>query len=425
MRILHVNKFLYRRGGAEGYMLDVAALQRAAGHEVGLFGMDHPENDAPQPLRDTFPPFVELEPAPRGLAGIRASARMVWSGSSARGIERAIREFKPDLVHCHNIYHQLSPSVLRPVARAGIPIVMTLHDYKLACPSYQMLDHGRPCDECVGRGTWHAAVKRCKNGSVTGSVLLAVESGIHRTLDAYGPVDAFISPSRFLASVMVRQGIAHDRVHVVNNFTRIPEGTDPPQAGEGFVVAGRLSPEKGVDTAIRAIGRLSGASVLHVAGDGPERPGLEDLANQVAPGRVVFHGRLGADELAALVRRSRALLVPSRWYENQPMTVLEAFAASTPVVVTDLGGMPELVDPGVEGLVVRANDERLLARALARLEADPDEAVAMGMAGRRRLEQDFAAPAHLTRLGAVYEQARTTAARSAKHPVLQRSGGSL
>src|SRR5689334_4592914 len=134
MRILHVNKFLYRRGGAEGYMLDVAALQRAAGHEVGLFGMDHPENDAPQPLSDTFPPFVELEPAPSGLAGVRASARMVWSSSSARGIERAIREFRPDLVHCHNIYHQLSPSILRPVARAGIPCVMTLHDYKLACP---------------------------------------------------------------------------------------------------------------------------------------------------------------------------------------------------------------------------------------------------------------------------------------------------
>lgn len=421
MRILHVNKFLYRRGGAEGYMLDVAALQRSAGHEVGFFGMDHPENETPQPLGRTFPSFVELEPAPSGWAGIKASARMVWSSSSARGIEQAIREFRPDMVHCHNIYHQLSPAVLRPVSRAGIPCVMTLHDYKLACPSYQMLDHGRPCDACVGHGTWHAAAHRCKSGSLGGSVLLAVESGLHRTFDAYGPVDAFVSPSRFLAAVMVRQGIAEDRISVVNNFTHIPELTQDPVAGEGFVVAGRLSHEKGVDTAIRAIGRLSSACVLHVAGDGPERTSLERLAAEVAPGRVVFHGRLSADELAPLVRHTRALLVPSRWYENQPMTILEAFAASTPVVVTDMGGMPELVEPGVHGLVVPADDDALLAGALARLDSNPEEAVAMGVAGRRRLEQDFAAAAHLSRLEVVYDKASTRAGRSTKPPVAQRS----
>ncbi|HET9632758.1 MAG TPA: glycosyltransferase [Terrabacter sp.] len=424
MRILHVNKFLYRRGGAEGYMLDVAALQRSAGHEVGFFGMQHPENDTPQPLGGTFPPFVELEPAPAGLSGLMASARMVWSTSSARGIEQAIREFRPDVVHCHNVYHQLSPSVLRPVSRAGIPCVMTLHDYKLACPNYQLLDHGRPCDACVGHGTWHAAVRRCKNGSLVGSVVLAVESGVHRALDAYGTVDQFVSPSRFLAAVMARQGIAEDRITVVNNFTHIPALTHAPEAGEGFVVAGRLSHEKGIDTAVRAIGRLPGASVLHVAGDGPERTSLEELAAQVAPGRVVFHGRLSASELGTLVRRSRALLVPSRWYENQPMTILEAFAASTPVVVTDLGGMPELVEPGVHGLVVPADDDARLAEALARLEADPDHALAMGMAGRRRLEQDFSAEAHLSRLDSVYERAAARRGRPAPPSVGARSGTS-
>lgn len=346
---------------------------------------------------------------------------MVWSSSSARGIEQAIREFRPDIVHCHNVYHQLSPAVLRPVSRAGIPCVMTLHDYKLACPSYQMLDHGRPCDACVGHGTWHAAAKRCKSGSLGGSVLLAVESGLHRAFDAYGSVDAFVSPSRFLAAVMVRQGIAEDRISVVNNFTHIPELTQAPEAGEGFVVAGRLSHEKGVDTAIRAIGRLPGACVLHVAGDGPERASLERLAGEVAPGRVVFHGRLSADELAPLVQHSRALLVPSRWYENQPMTILEAFAASTPVVVTDMGGMPELVEPGVHGLVVPADDDALLAGALARLDANPEEAVTMGVAGRRRLEEDFAAAAHLSRLDVVYDKASTRAGRPAKPSVSQRS----
>lgn len=421
MRILHVNKFLYRRGGAEGYMLDVAALQRSAGHEVGFFGMEHPENDMPHPLGHTFPPHVELEPAPGGLAGLRAAARMVWSTSSARGLEQAIDEFRPDVVHCHNVYHQLSPSILRPVARAGIPCVMTLHDYKLACPSYQMLDHGRPCEACVGHGTWHAAARRCKGGSLGGSVLLAVESGLHRTFDAYAGVDQFVSPSHFLASVMVRQGIAPDQISVVNNFTPVPALTHTPEAGEGFVVAGRLSHEKGIDTAIRAIGRLQSPAVLHIAGEGPERAALEQLAAEVARDRVIFHGRLSADELAPLVRGSRALLVPSRWYENQPMTILESFAAATPVVVTAMGGMPELVDPGVHGLVVPADDDALLAEALARLDSDPDEALAMGLAGRRRLEQEFGAEVHLSRLDVIYDNAGIRARRSRRRPAAQRS----
>ena len=209
---------------------------------------------------------------------------MVWSSSSARGIEQAIREFRPDIVHCHNIYHQLSPAVLRPVSRAGIPCVMTLHDYKLACPSYQMLDHGRPCDACVGHGTWHAAAKRCKSGSLGGSVLLAVESGLHRAFDAYGPVDAFVSPSRFLAAVMVRQGIAEDRISVVNNFTHIPDYAGPGAPVRGLCRCWTPVAREGRRHGHRGDRPLPGACVLHVAGDGPERPSLERLAARGGPG---------------------------------------------------------------------------------------------------------------------------------------------
>lgn len=162
MRVLHVNKFLHRRGGAEGYMFDVATLQEAAGHEVDYWGMDHPDNIDGLPLADTFAPYVELEPAPGGLAGATAAARMIWSPRSRTGIEGAIARFQPDVVHCHNIYHQLSPSVIAAVAAADIPCVMTLHDYKLACPSYQLLADGAPCQDCVGSGTWHAVRRRCK-----------------------------------------------------------------------------------------------------------------------------------------------------------------------------------------------------------------------------------------------------------------------
>ena len=402
MRILHVNKFVYRRGGAEGYMLDVAAMQRAAGHEVELFGMDHPDTLDGLSLRDTFPPEVELEPPPRGLAGLAAGARMVWSVSSARGMTQALERFQPDVVHCHNIYHQLSPSVLGPVRRAGVRCVMTLHDYELACPSYQMLDHGRLCDACVGHSRLNAARHRCKSGSLAASALLAVESSIHQRIGAYDPVDVFISPSRFLADVMLRDGIPPERLTVVNHFVEMAEPAGSGTARDGFVFAGRLSHEKGVDTLVRAMAVMPPETVLHVAGEGPERAALESLAAEVAPGRVRFHGRLDKASLRALVSSCVASVVPSRWNENQPLTILESYAAGVPAVVTGLGGMPELVLDGVDGVVVPMEDPDALAAALLSLAAAPGRAAEMGRLGRDRLSREFDPNLHLRRLEAVY-----------------------
>ncbi|MGG5258053.1 glycosyltransferase [Phycicoccus avicenniae] len=421
MRILHVNKFLYRRGGAEGYLLDLSELQRAAGHDVEYWGMDHPDNLPGLPLADTFAPHVELEPAPGGLAGLAASARMVWSPASGRGLARALDRFRPDVVHFHNVYHQLSPSVLRPVRARGITSVMTLHDYKLACPSYQMLSHGAVCERCVGGSTLNAVRERCKSGSLGASAVLALESGLHRRLHAYDAVDRFVSPSHFLREVMVRAGMAPERIvtlaNVVSGGEEAPVPSPPagPGAGARFVFAGRLSPEKGVDTLVRAVGGAPDGIGLDVAGDGPSRAELEALAAQVAPGRVHFHGRLDKAQVADLVRRSVAMVVPSRWYENQPMTILEAFAAATPVVATDLGGMPELVRDGVEGHLVPPNDAEALARVLGGLAADPDGARAMGSRARERFTAEFTGEVHLAGLAAVYDEARRASERGRAH----------
>jgi glycosyltransferase involved in cell wall biosynthesis len=401
VRILHVNKFLYRRGGAESYMLDLAQLQRRAGHTVELFGMSHPDNLEDLSLSDTFPSYVELEPAPHGVAGLAAGARMVWSPQSARGMTRALQRFRPDVVHCHNVYHQLSPSILAAVRRAGVRCVMTLHDYKLACPSYQMLDHGRLCDACVEGSALNAARRRCKGGSTVASTLLAVESSVHRAVRAYDAVDVFISPSRFLAGVMARTGLASERLVVLNHFVDVvprPAST----RRSGFVFAGRLSAEKGVDNLIRAMALLPPSTRLHVAGDGPLRSDLEALALEVAPGQVTFHGRLDKDALREVVATSVASVVPSRWHENQPMTILESYASEVPAVVTSLGGMPELVRDGVDGLVVPHDDPRALAGALQRLDTDRDLAAEMGRSGRRRLADEFDVGLHLSRLEAVY-----------------------
>lgn len=420
MRILHVNKFLYRRGGAEGYMLDLADLQRGQGHQVEFFGMRHESDDGAARFAQHFPHQVDLEPPPERAADrLRAAARMMWSSSSRRGMAAVVEEFRPDVVHCHNIYHQLSPSVLSPLRQAGVPCVMTLHDYKLACPSYQLLDHGRPCQACVTGGTWQAARRRCKDGSLSASTLLAVESTLHRRLRAYDAVDVFLSPSRFLAGVIRRAGLYPDRIEVVNHFADVAATPVKERAGGNLLFAGRLSREKGVDVLIEALALTRAPTVLDVAGDGPVRHELEALARQRVPGRVRFHGRLAKPELQQLVRSSVASVVPSRWHENQPMTVLESFGAGVPVVSTDLGGLPELVRDGVDGLLVPAEQPAALAAALDALVLDPDHALTMGAAARARVLEQFSTERHLQAVGAAYERA------AARHGSRISSGSSV
>ena len=415
MRILHVNKFLYRRGGAEAYMEDLAGLQRDAGDEVAFFGMDHPDN-VHRRYEAHFPSHVELEPAPADWRGrVRGAGRMVWSTSAKAGIAAVLDDLRPDVVHLHNVYHQLSPSILRPLWRRGIPTVMTLHDYKLACPSYQLLSDGQICRDCVGGSSplrfRHAAQRRCKDGSLAASALLGFETFLHAALGAYRPVHRFICPSRFMAETMTAAGVAPSRLRHVPHFADIAGVAAKETPGGDVVFAGRLSAEKGVDTLIDAMPRLGPAAHLLVAGEGPESEALRRRAAERAPGQVTFLGRLPRTDLHDLIRSSSVLAMPSRWFENQPMIILESLACGVPVVGTDLGGTGELITPGVDGDLVPANDPSALAAALAPFLADPARSAAMGRAGRQKVTDQFSPAVHLAAVARVYEEAGFNARR--------------
>jgi glycosyltransferase involved in cell wall biosynthesis len=382
-------------------MLDLAAMQVEAGHQVAFYGMNHPENE-PQRFARHFPSHVEFEPTPPAAKDrVRLLGRMLWSTSAARGMGNVLDDFRPDVVHLHNIYHQLSPSVLRPIAARGIGAVLTLHDYKLACPTYRMLDRGKICDACVGGHFQQAALRRCKDDSLLASAAAGAELWIHTVLRAYAPVKVFICPSQFMHSIMKRAGVFPERLQWIPHFVEPSPGHRRPQSS--VVFAGRLSPEKGVDTLIRAMGRLGRDCRLDIAGTGPEHGRLERLADEFAPGQVTFHGRLDRAATLALVGDASAVAVPSRWYENQPMTVLEAFAAGRPVVASALGGIPELIDDGVDGRLVPYDDVEAMADALGPLLRDADKADAMGRAGLAKVQRDYAPARHLARLMAAYE----------------------
>jgi glycosyltransferase involved in cell wall biosynthesis len=405
VKILHVNKFLYRRGGAEGYMLDVAARQESAGHDVAFFAMRHPENQTSRYER-WFPDQVDFEPPPPDLGGrIRGTGRLMWSASAAKGMASVLADFRPDVVHLHNIYHQLSPSILQPVRRRHIPAVMTLHDYKLACPTYRFMDHGEICERCLPHRFWEPVVRRCNGGSVTASAVNAVEMTLHTIGRAYSPVGVFACPSRFLLGKMQAGRVFPERLRWIPNFVDLDAFTPKPSPGGDVVFAGRLSDEKGVDVLVEAVAARSDLR-LDVAGDGPAREPLERLAiERNVSDRVRFHGRLPADALQELLRSASVAVVPSRWYENMPLAVLEAFASGLPVVGTALGGVPELIEPGVDGAIVPPNDPAALGDALAALVADPATAMEMGRRGREKAEREYAPAIHMERLDALYDEA--------------------
>lgn len=411
MKILHINKFNYRRGGAETYMQQVVSAQRGAGHDVEVFATAH-EATEPSRFRAEFPRYQELEPPPPGLRSkVTAVPKLLWNTEAARALQGVLADFRPDVVHAHNIYHHLTPSILRTTERAGVPVALTLHDYKLACPSYQFLDKGVPCEACVGGGFRQAALRRCKGGSLAASALLATESSFQAMFNTYEPVGVFVCPSDFMLRKMREARVYPDRLrHVPHPVDTVwePRTAVAPR----LVFAGRLSHEKGVDVLVRAVGELTAAAldggpVLEVAGEGPEGDRLRSLADEVAPGRVRFHGRLTQREIDALLQDAAALVLPARWYENQPMVVLEALSRGVAVVGTAMGGIPELVRHEVDGLIVRPDDVADLVSALTRVLSDLELSRHWGATGRHRVQQDFTLKAHLDRLDEVYREAAT------------------
>ncbi|MGB4592311.1 MAG: glycosyltransferase family 4 protein [Coriobacteriia bacterium] len=402
MRVLMASKFWYLRGGLERVMFDEIALLEAAGHEVVHFSTSHPLNDA-SPWADAFAPYLEIGAGARiGAADkARAVARMFRNRPAARAFGRLLDATRPDVVHVHGIHRQLSPSILLAAARRSIPVVHTLHDYHLVCPADVMLRGG--ATTCIPRacGTVNcvpAIRNRCTRGSLGASAIAAAELSFQRITRAYErSVTRFISPSRFVRDLMIDGGWTRTPIDVLAPGVPLPERVER-TPGEYLLYAGRLSPEKGLGVFLEAA-RAIGAAVI-VAGDGP----LAEELRRDHP-EVQFTGHVGRDQISRLLGNATASVVPSISLENTPLGVLEAMASGVPVVASGVGGIPELIDDGVEGLLVPPGDAGALSASLTRILGDRALAASIGEAGRSRIERDFAPERHRAGLLEVYARA--------------------
>lgn len=401
MRVLVASKFWYRRGGLERVMFDEIAALEASGHEVAGFSTAHPDNEE-SPWSAYFAPYLELgrRSSLSRADRVRAAWRMFSNRPAAAAFNSLLADFRPDIVHIHGIHRQLSPSILFGAKRTGIPVVQTLHDYHHICSADVLLRAGSiSCDppRCGPLNTLPCVANRCVRSSFSISALSAAETAWQRARRAYErTVSRFISPSHFLARVMRESGwtlpidVVPNAVPTPNAGGRIDEGY--------FLVAARLSREKGIDVAARAA-RQAGVALV-VAGDGPE----SDRLRAEFP-EVDFLGHVGSYEVEQLLLRCRAMLVPSTWMENAPMSILEALSLGIPVISSCVGGVPEQVRDGREGLLVPPGDVQALAAALARLRDDPLLANRMGHSAMERARTVFSSEEHMGRLMAVYERA--------------------
>ena len=393
-------------------MLDLGTQLQGRGYSVEYFAAAHPDNLAAT-YEHLFPTVENYEPPPRELSRkLRAGLGMFWSRSAARSMEAVLDDFRPDIVHVHNIYHQLSPSILAPIRRRGIPIVMTLHDFKLICPTYRLHDGQGSCEACLGGGFHNAAIRRCKSGSLVSSTLLATETAVHRRFGAYDAVDRFICPSEFLRDKLIEAGFDPARLIHIPNFTSAPLVRGARASGGDVLSVGRLSHEKGIDTLIRACA-LAPARPLRIAGDGPLSGSLRELAGELAPDTTEFLGQI--DESAVLTEIDVASVVtfPARGYENMPLAIVEAMARSAPVIVSDIGGSPEIIADSGGGLTVPPDDPVALRRAIDRFD-DPSFAAEIGADGVRRVAERFTPTVHLEQIERLYTELTTADVASRK-----------
>jgi glycosyltransferase involved in cell wall biosynthesis len=399
-RLLSINNYYYRRGGAEVVFLEHNRMFAEDGWDVTPFAMKHPKN-LPAPSQDQFVDEIEFG-SQYGLAGnLRRGAKIVYSFEARRKIREIVAAKRPDIAHAHNIYHHISPSIFPELKAAGVPTVMTVHDMKLACPAYTMRVGGEVCERCRGGHIYNVVANRCIKGSLALSGLVMVETAVHRMLGLYSRhVDRFVVPSRFVLEKLVDWGWPRERFVHIPNVVEAERFTPASEAGKGFLYFGRLAPEKGLDVLIRAGAKAKVPIIL--VGTGPEEQSLKALAASLGAD-VNFLGYRTGEDLFGIVRNARAVVMPSTWYENAPLTILESYALGRPVIGAGIGGIPEMIRDGETGAIVPPGDVSHLADTLGRFAAlSSNETIRMGIVGRRWVETDFSPKAYKLQMRGLY-----------------------
>lgn len=352
-RILIVNKFYYNRGGDCIVAMNTERLLQESGYKVAFFAMNYPENDVNR-FSEYFAEEVNFA---SGIAGkIQGLQRTLGMGNIKGSFNRILDDFKPDVVHLNNIHSYLSPTLAEMAHRRGVRVVWTIHDYKLLCPSYTCLRDGKTCELCFYDKN-NVVKHRCMKGSLAASLIAWLEAKKWNRSRLEKNTDAFICPSQFMASKMAQGGFNPQKLQVLCNFVDSEKleqfkKQNLTQRNDYYCYVGRLSVEKGIATLLQAAAKFP--HELRIAGDGPL---AERLKKEYARHpHIKFLGRLDAQGVSELLAHAKFSVIPSEWYENNPLSVIESLCSGTPVVGAEIGGIPELITAGESGIIFPSGD---------------------------------------------------------------------
>ncbi len=366
MKILMVNKFLYPRGGCETYMLNLAEELKAKGHQVEYFGMYDEKNTVGNPL-GLYTTNMDFHS--KGLGRFLYPFKIIYSREAYRKISKVLDDFKPDIVHMNNINFQLTPSIIYAIKKRNIPLVQTVHDYQMICPNHLLYSfkETKPCERCINGSKFNCLKYNCIHGSKAKSLIGSIEAKLYSWLKTYKKVDLYVCPSRFLESKLLSvSDIYSGKTFAIHNFI---EKKPLPQKSEGekpyVAFASRLSKEKGV-TLLSEAAKLLPQYRFVVAGNGPDGECLNNIPN------VEMKGFVTGDELISLIANAKLMILPSVWYENCPLNILETHSFGVPVITMNSGGMAELIEDGKTGVLINQPTAKEIAEAIKKCFEDEE-----------------------------------------------------
>lgn len=389
MKILIVHNHYQNRGGEDAVVNAQVNLLRQRGDEVLLYTRDSAE-------------ITDIAPIKQALR----APQVVFSRDTYREIQSLVSRERPDVAHIHNVFPLISPSVYRALHDAAVPIVQTIHNFRLLCPNGLFFTHDLVCERCKSGNTLHAVRLRCFRDSYQASALYAASIGLHRQIGTFNLIDRFIALNRFAANRLVESGLTtQDRIRVIGNFIPdpLPQSRRQDNHSQYVVYLGRLAPEKGVDTLIRAMARTPQIT-LRILGSGPLETKLRNLVQELGLRNVEFLGYIDGEEKWHQLRGALAIVLPSVWYEQFPVSVLESLAVGTPVLASRIGSLPTLVDDTRNGLLFTPGDAIDLSTKLIWIADHPEIAAVMGQHARSVVESNYTASIHYQQLMHAYEE---------------------
>lgn len=376
MKVLLINKYHFPKAGAETCYFNTAKILEKNGHELAYFSMNHPKNYQTE-WSKYFIKNVDYNKKQNFFEKIKSSFNILYNFRARKNLRKLIKDFKPDVAHLHNIYHQLSPSVIAELKKQNVPMVFTLHDYKLICPNYSLFANGKIWEKSKKTKYYRCFFSKCIKNSYLKSLVATLEAYLHKILKTYQKVDLYISPSIFLKKKFRSFGFKKEIEVLPYPLLGFPESSQ--KIGDYILFFGRLSQEKGVDDLIKAYAKLETDTKLVITGEGPEEKNLKTLVKQLGlVNKVVFKGYKSGHELKNIVHNSKIVVYPSRWYENAPFSVSEAMAMSKVVVATKIGGLNEMIEDKKTGFLYHSGNINELSRIIENLLSDNERLAEIG-----------------------------------------------